>query len=395
MSKVEIVGEKALLEGTVSALRNIGLFHVEPATVGFIEGGLEEHIRSFSPDEKTLLERLFLEDLRLKIEELFSCIPKMEFRKSYIEPLSIIDVISKTVPKHLAGLKSLCEKRDELRKEKSDLGRYEIFLGTLSSLIKSSAEAPDLDFIGLTIRDPTMVGRLRDAISRITDWKFDLSTETAEDGTLVGLITVEKEMSDRVKQSLSDEHVPELKFPSSFSELPFAGKVAYVRKRIEEISAELRAVDSQLEHFALRWMPIYQRVREWIEDRLSILRAKAATASAYETRMCFFIHGWIPSRKVKTVRERLHDEFGSRVILDEKEIREEDMERVPIILQNSPYFKPFELFTRLLPLPAYTSYDPTPFIGIFFPIFFGMILGDAGYGIVLVAAAVLMMRKYK
>jgi len=392
MSKVEIVGEKALLEGTVSALRNIGLFHVEPATVGFIEGGLEEHIRSFSPDEKTLLERLFLEDLRLKIEELFSCIPKMEFRKSYIEPLSIIDVISKTVPKHPAGLKSLCEKRDELRKEKSDLGRYEIFLGTLSSLIKSSAEAPDLDFIGLTIRDPTMVGRLRDAISRITDWKFDLSTETAEDGTLVGLITVEKEMSDRVKQSLSDEHVPELKFPSSFSELPFAGKVAYVRKRIEEISAELRAVDSQLEHFALRWMPIYQRVREWIEDRLSILRA---TASAYETRMCFFIHGWIPSRKVETVRERLHDEFGSRVILDEKEIREEDMERVPIILQNSPYFKPFELFTRLLPLPAYTSYDPTPFIGIFFPIFFGMILGDAGYGIVLVAAAVLMMRKYK
>lgn len=392
MSKVEIVGEKALLEGTVSALRNIGLFHVEPATVGFIEGGLEEHIRSFSPDEKTLLERLFLEDLRLKIEELFSCIPKTEFRKSYIEPLSIIDVISKTVPKHLAGLKSLCEKRDELRKEKSDLGRYEIFLGTLSALIKSSAEAPDLDFIGLTIRDPTMVGRLRDAISRITDWKFDLSTETAEDGTLVGLITVEKEMSDRVKQSLSDEHVPELKFPSSFSELPFAGKVAYVRKRIEEISAELRAVDSQLEHFALRWMPIYQRVREWIEDRLSILRA---TASAYETRMCFFIHGWIPSRKVETVRERLHDEFGSRVILDEKEIREEDMERVPIILQNSPYFKPFELFTRLLPLPAYTSYDPTPFIGIFFPIFFGMILGDAGYGIVLVAAAVLMMRKYK
>ena len=70
-------------------------------------------------------------------------------------------------------------------------------------------------------------------------------------------------------------------------------------------------------------------------------------------------------------------------MLAEKEMREEDLERVPIILKNPPYFKPFEIFTSILPLPAYTSYDPTPFIGIFFPVFFGMILGDAGYGLLL------------
>ena len=38
---------------------------------------------------------------------------------------------------------------------------------------------------------------LREAISRITDWKFELMTETAEDGTLVGLITVEKDLSEK------------------------------------------------------------------------------------------------------------------------------------------------------------------------------------------------------
>ena len=70
----------------------------------------------------------------------------------------------------------------------------------------------------------------------------------------------------------------------------------------------------------------------------------------------------------------------------------EDLERVPIVLKNAPFFRPFELLTSLLPLPAYTSYDPTPFIGIFFPIFFGMILGDAGYGLVLVALAAWLRR---
>ena len=42
---------------------------------------------------------------------------------------------------------------------------------------------------------------------------------------------------------------------------------------------------------------------------------------------------------------------------------------------------------RLLPTPRYTSIDPTPYVGIFFPLFFGMILGDAGYGLLLLLAA--------
>jgi V/A-type H+-transporting ATPase subunit I len=101
------------------------------------------------------------------------------------------------------------------------------------------------------------------------------------------------------------------------------------------------------------------------------------------------------SRDVDKLRNKLVGSFNGDVILEEKEMREEDLERVPIILKNPPYFKPFELFTSLLPLPAYTSYDPTPFIGIFFPIFFGMILGDAGYGLFLGICSFLLMRKFR
>jgi V/A-type H+-transporting ATPase subunit I len=61
------------------------------------------------------------------------------------------------------------------------------------------------------------------------------------------------------------------------------------------------------------------------------------------------------------------------------------------MVTNPRYLQPFELFTRLLPLPRYTSIDPTPFIAIFFPIFFGIIVGDGGYGGVLMAAALALM----
>ena len=392
MSKVELVGTKGLLQDVLALLREMGLFQIEPAVVGFIEEGREEDIRSFMPDEQALLERLFLENLRQKISELFSFLPKMPVRTSYIRAGSIIDTVAKTIERHIAAAKELFEKRDGLRKEKKDLDQYAVFLGALASLVGSSRETPDLDFIGLTIREPDMVERLREAISRITDWKFELMTDTAEDGTLVGLITVEKGLSEKVKKSLSDEQVPELIFPAAFSALSFSEKGVYVKKRSVEVSAELSRIDAELARLAQRWVPIYQSVREWIDDRLSLLSATAAT---FETRLCFFINGWMPSGDVEKLRKRAAESFGTNVMLVEKEMREHDLERVPIILKNSPYFRPFELFTSILPLPAYTSYDPTPFIGIFFPIFFGMILGDAGYGLLLGGTACLLRKKLK
>ena len=392
MSKVEIVGPKDLLQESIVLLRNAGIFQIEPAAVGFIEKEDQEHIRSFSLDQKTAVDRLYLEDLRLKIEELFSFLPTVTVRESYIDPSSIAHTIAGTVERHTAQTRALSEQRDALQKERSELERYAIFLGGLSMLMNSTQEAPDLEFIGLTIKEPEMVPRLREVISRITDWKFELQTEAAEDGTLVGLITVEKSIADRVKKTLSDEHVPELTFPSSFGTLSFPQKIAYVKERTARVSMEIDRIEEDLLRFARRWTPLYKSVRDWIDDRLALLKT---TASAYETRMCFFIHGWMPSRDLARLRKIMEGAFSTKVVVEEKEMHEEDLERVPIVLKNPAYFRPFELMTSLLPLPAYTSYDPTPFIGIFFPIFFGIILGDAGYGLVLILLTLYLRKRFR
>ena len=392
MSKVEIVGPKELLQQALLLLRELGIFQIEPAAVGFLEKEDEEHVRSFSLDEKTAVERVYLEGLRVKIDELFSFLPAVHVRESYIEPETIVQTIANTVERHSAQARDLAERGDALQKERADLERYQLFLGTLSTLLTSAKEAPDLDFIGLTIREPEMVPKLRDALSRITDWKYELQTDSAADGSLVGLITVEKTIADRVKKALSDEHVPELTFPASFSSLTFPEKVVYVKERMAAVTSEIDRIREDLLKFSRRWTPLYRSVRSWIDDRLALLKT---AASAYETRMCFFVHGWMPSRDLDGLRKSLEGSFGPQVVVEEKELREQDLERVPIVLKNPPYFRPFEILTSLLPLPAYTSYDPTPFIGIFFPIFFGIILGDAGYGLVLAVLALFLKKRFR
>jgi V/A-type H+-transporting ATPase subunit I len=72
---------------------------------------------------------------------------------------------------------------------------------------------------------------------------------------------------------------------------------------------------------------------------------------------------------------------------------EED--RIPVAISNSSLVRPFEIFTRILPLPRYGTIDPTPFVAIFFPLFYGIIIGDIGYGLLLLAIASLVKSRYR
>ncbi len=389
ISSVEIVGPKGMLGDVLTCLRDLGIFQIEHELIRVVEKGDEEYIGPFLPDKKMLSERIFLEDLRLKINTLFSYLPEISVRTSYIDPLPVLDNIAKTIDLHVSRCRALNEKEEVLEKERAELNRYRIFLDALSSILGNIGDTPDLDFIGLTIKEPDMAGLIRQLLSQIMDGKFEFLTATAEDGTLVGLIIIPKSISGKVKQCLNEKQLPELVLPPALSDLSFPEKNAYVKKRISVISGEIGGIAADMERFAHRWVPIYLNVKECVEERLSLMRI---TASVFETRMCFFINGWMPSDEFGQVRKKIREAFQGKVTIEEKEVFEEYLDRVPVVLRNPPYFRPFELLVKYLPLPRYTSLDPTPFIGIFFPIFFGMILGDAGYGIVLASLSAVMIK---
>lgn len=392
MSKVEIAGPKNLLHDSLSVIRETGVLHIEHSAIGFIQNDVKEYIKAFLPDKDSLAERLFLEGLKAKIEELFSCLPSVPVRKSYIEPQSIIVTIAETVKNAIIKCKGMCQRRESLKIELAQTNNYVSFANAVEPLLEDLEITPHLEIIGITIKEPKAAERLKELIRRLTANESRIITANASDGTLAGLIVTIKERSENIKRLLKDEHVPELSFPEALSDLLFPAKIKILKKRIKEILSEIDAVDKELESFAKRWLPIYGRALEWITERLSLLKA---TTSTFETRYCFFIYGWVPAEDVGKLKQKLVERFGGKVVVEEKEMAEEDIERTPVILKNPPYLEPFEIFIRLLPFPKYSSIDPTPFIGIFFPIFFGMILGDAGYGIVLLVVSLIILRKFK
>ena len=393
MSRVEIVGPKDVLRDVMALLQRLKVLEIEeePGTKEVQEGRSRGAVPFLRDErERALFERLFLEDLRRRIDGLFALLPQVPVRTSYIEPAAVLGTVVATVEKHQGAAKDLEAKRKALAREREELGRFASFLGTLDVLFKD-ARTPDLDVIMLTIKDASSVDHLRSVIAHLTDGKAKFYTTPAAGGELAGMITIEKDASESVSAALTQEQVPELRLPPVFEGLPLARKISYLETRSTEIDRDVADVVAEQEEMSRRWAPIYGRVREWIDERIPLL---AATASIRQTAMCFIIHGWMPSGDIAVLKAQLEVSFGMQVVVEEQQVREEDLERAPVLLVNSPYFRPFELFGRLLPLPTYTSYDPTPFIGIFFPIFFGMILGDAGYGLVLAVLAAILRRRF-
>ena len=290
--------------------------------------------------------------------------PSWQVRTSYIQPQSIIGTILYTVEKHLKTARMLHLRKLEIKQEMAEQGHFAAFLNTLDTLFKETHTPPDFDIIGLTIKDASSVDHVRSLVAKMTGGNFRFFTVPAGDGTLAGMITIEKSIADSVSKELSREHVPEVSLPPEFDKLSLSGKISYLEAQTFTLSREIETIDRELEELGRRWIPLYRKVLDWIDERISLL---TTTATIYRTQMCFYVRGWMPSDDVGRLKAQLDASFGMQVVMEEKHVREKELEHAPIVLTNPPYFKPFELLSRMLPLPAYTSIDTTPYIGIFFP----------------------------
>jgi len=387
MSKLEIAGPKELLLDVLEFIREQGTFQPEEAGT-VTDGGQQALLHAQVPDDRAVAERLFLENLRRQTGEIIALLPVLETRESWLDPLTILDTIAATTTRHLATCRELAERHEALRREQEELERYDVLLAAIDRLIADRDAHAGLEFIGITLRDPSFVERLREVLTYLVDGECTLTTTVAADGTLIGLIATPPSRSMIIKKALSDEQLPELPFPESLNSLSLPERIRYLEERLAVTRRSIAEIEAEQERFARSWLAFYRRINQWLVERMALL---SVTGSVRQTGMCFLIHGWARTDETAPLEECLNEKFGGRIAVEQRAILEQDLEMVPVALRNPPYFKPFELFTRLLPLPRYSSWDPTPFIGIFFPLFFGMMLGDAGHGLVLLTAALLLL----
>jgi V/A-type H+-transporting ATPase subunit I len=161
--------------------------------------------------------------------------------------------------------------------------------------------------------------------------------------------------------------------------------LAAIPREIDAHEAERRALRETV-------APTLEALRAWLHDRLLALRARA---QAHEGRHLFIVEGWIPEPQFAELVVRIGRTLGPEVLVEAVETEPWSRGDAPVALANPPLFRPFEIITRTLPLPRYGTIDPTPFVAVFFPMFFGLMLGDVGYGALLALLAIALRARSK
>jgi len=192
-----------------------------------------------------------------------------------------------------------------------------------------------------------------------------------------------------------EEAVQALLRQRSFNRAAFPGlegTVPAVKERTEAELAEL----------ARRREELYAQAEQYVSDRLLIKAAydEAALARARlditqnfaRTAETFALTGWVQAKDWPCLQKAVARVSPSAYLAARDPQPDEEP---PVTLTNTKSVYPFEVITELYGLPFPRGIDPTPFLAPFFFIFFGIMYGDGGYGLILMGLAWLAMKKIR
>ena len=155
----------------------------------------------------------------------------------------------------------------------------------------------------------------------------------------------------------------------------------------DHLKGLLAAADARIEAWQLANKERIENELKEAHQQIDWQRVQLSTDKLVDGALCL-IEGFCPIDKETELNAMLAQ---SEVYYEEADPSKED--NVPIQLKNNFYTRLFEPITRLYSLPNYTEIDPTPFFAPFFMLFFGLCLGDGGYGLLILLAGIAVILK--
>ncbi len=162
-----------------------------------------------------------------------------------------------------------------------------------------------------------------------------------------------------------------------------------IRGNIKQLREEQLQLVAHLDNIAVNSLKRLKHYRETISEVTDFLQVENASQGLVEEKV-IALEGWIPVTQEADMKEFLQ----SREVYYELSIPTPD-EDVPVLLENNRFTKLFEPITEMFALPNYHELDPTPFFAPFFMLFFGLCMGDGGYGLLIWLVCFLLAKKAK
>ena len=157
----------------------------------------------------------------------------------------------------------------------------------------------------------------------------------------------------------------------------------------KELKKELEEINRKLDEHAAKSIEAVKKYGYQVKESVDYQKVVENTDKQADEKV-MLLEGWVPDEKKEELIAYL--ETNNILYVAQKAVQED---KAPILLKNKKFAEKFEMLGDLYSLPKYNELDLTPFFAPFYMLFFGFCLGDAGYGILMGIAALLMKKKVR
>lgn len=396
MKSVMVVGPKSDFSQIVDVLYHMGTIHLEEVSE-YLQpenGNVRKVVAGGSTDIPVILASI--EGISLLLPALKNDSSRTFQLYEEFHQMSTPDVLARAG--NVVGIvgettRTLSTKKSDLEVVITGLNRYEKIIDKIQPLEQQLPILQGYEVTVLVIQKEyqDVLDIIRPALSDITHDQFELIAADLDEKTIAVITVFNKKYSENVHRFLFSKNINEVRIPADYSNMPLDKAMLLIDKNRRDAGIEKENIDKELTRVSQEWYHELAALQ-------MVLKERGEELSAYnnfgETEYTVMVRGWIPKKMVQKTREVLNETFHGRVVMTDADATAEMMDRVPIFYDNPRWVRPFEFFMKLASPPQYNEIDPSPLLAIFFPIFFGIIVGDIGYGILILVAGLFIRYRY-
>jgi V/A-type H+-transporting ATPase subunit I len=385
MAKVRLLGARARLADVLASLQELGVLHLgDAATTESLQP------LALTPRQQRLHRQL--EQILEDIDTALATFGNVSRRTASAAKEAPLPCVARDARRARLAAERIATRSAALAEEKALILKYRDFFAAFENALAGVAHYPHLTTYAVVVpaRERDVIQRLGDALRAEVGPEFALSTHELASGDVALLLVLPKSFAEKMEHALADARLPEIPMPAAYGGAALADAVPKMLKRLKEIPREGEQLVRERSALAARHVPPLLAARGPLHDRLAELDAFARCGT---TTHAFAVEGWLPVSALPRLTSDLSKRFGESVVVESLAREKWIAKDAPVVLSNPRVFRPFELLVRVMPLPAYGTIDPTPFVAVFFPALFGIMLGDVGYGIMLLALGLFIRRK--
>jgi len=328
--------------------------------------GLKDTLMSFISPDLPVQKEVEKLDTEAFIEKAEDTLAQVEAKTSVIE----------------GKLSALDTETSELKSNKSLANRLSNFDMDLALLKDSKYTSTTVGRI-----DAGSTSEIKNELSKLTD-ELETFTVPAEDkdGDIIVVVTL-KELSDEVYSTLRKFDFEKIDI-GNVEGTP-QQVISNADARLLTIESERASVKAELKAVAEQWDDDILALKEQLENE----KEKNEILSSFvQTKDAYILEAWVPVKDTEKVEQLVEKSSDGHCAFETIEVEGTDDENVPILQQNGWYAKPFEFLVDMYSPVRYNALDPTIFVAITFPFFFGFCLTDAVYGLIVSLIGVVLLR---